>query len=98
MYYERATLAPASRVVIYSYLYSGLRPSVRDKITSNNRNLRNLRYTKKSKYFSCDIGINNLRISVTDYPSRTVETMLPAQFRSLFTFSRKQQQIFIIYS
>ena len=46
-YYERATLARATRVVIHSYLYSGLRPSVRGKIisiTSDNGNLRNLRY------------------------------------------------------
>ena len=42
-YYELAT-----RVVIHSYLYSGLRPSVRGKITSDNGNLRNLRYTKET--------------------------------------------------
>ena len=42
----RATLARATRVVIHSYLYSGLRPSVRGKITSDNGNSRNLRYTK----------------------------------------------------
>ena len=36
----------ATRVVIHSYLYSGLRPSVRGKITSDNGNLKNLRYTK----------------------------------------------------
>ena len=39
--YERAT-----RVVIHSYLYSGLRPLVRWKTTPDNGNLRNLRYTK----------------------------------------------------
>ena len=44
--YERATLARATRVVIHSYLSLGLRPSVRWKITSDNGNLRNLRYTK----------------------------------------------------
>ena len=39
-------LARATRVVVHSYLYSGLRPSVRGKITSDDGNLRNLRYTK----------------------------------------------------
>ena len=39
------------------------------------------------KYLSRDdIGINNLRISETDYPSRTVEITLLAQFWNLFTF------------
>ena len=45
-YNERATLARASRVVIHSYLYLAFRPLVRGKITSNNGNLKNLRYTK----------------------------------------------------
>ena len=36
----------STRVIILSYLYSGLRPSVRGKITSDNGNLRNLLYTK----------------------------------------------------
>ena len=39
--YERAT-----RVIIHFYLYLGLRPSVRGKITSDNGNLRNLLYAK----------------------------------------------------
>ena len=43
-YYERATLARATRVVIHSYLYSSLRSLVRGKITSNNGKLRNLRF------------------------------------------------------
>ena len=44
---ERATLARVTRVVIHSYLYSGLRPSVSGKVTFNNWNLRNLvRYSK----------------------------------------------------
>ena len=30
------------------YLYSGLRPSVTGKITSDNGNLKNLRYTKNN--------------------------------------------------
>ena len=46
LYNEPATLARGTRVVINSYLSSGLRPSVRGKITSNNGNLRNLCYTK----------------------------------------------------
>ena len=44
--YERATFACATGVVIHSYLYSGLRPSIRGKITYDNENLRNLRQTK----------------------------------------------------
>ena len=48
MFDERATLARAMRVVVHSYLYLGLRSLVRGKISSDNGNLRNLRYTKNS--------------------------------------------------
>ena len=66
--------ARATRFVIHSYLYSGLRPWVRGKITSDNGNLRNL------CYLSREFGINNLRVSVTDYPNRAVETTFLALF------------------
>ena len=46
MVHERATLARASELIFNLYLYSGLRPLVRGKITSKNGNLRNLSYTK----------------------------------------------------
>ena len=39
-------LVRATRVVIHSYLYLGLRPLLRGKITSDNGNLRDLHYTK----------------------------------------------------
>ena len=57
------TLARATRVVIHSILVLG--PSARGtgKITSDNGNLRNLRYTKNIR----DIGINNIRICTSNY-------------------------------
>ena len=60
---ERATHARATRVVIHSYLYSGLQPSVSGKITFNDGNLWNLRYIK-----SICFGINSLRISILRLP------------------------------
>ena len=36
----------ASCYSLYIYLYSGLRPSVREKFTFDNGNLMNLRHTK----------------------------------------------------
>ena len=55
-------------LIIILYLYSGLRSSVRGKITSENGNLMNLRYTKM-KFDNIIFGI-----SAPDYPSRTVES------------------------
>ena len=43
------------------YLYSGLRSSVWEKITSDNWNLRNLRHNEEK--FSRDVGINKIEIS-----------------------------------
>ena len=53
--HERVTFARATRVVIHSYLYSGLQPSVRRKITSDNGNLRNLRYNKNICYMILEL-------------------------------------------
>ena len=84
-------LARATRVVIHSILV--LEPSAlaKGKITSDNGNSRNF---VTLKYLSRDIGNNNLRISVPDYSSRTVETTLLGQFCMCSHFSRKQQHIF----
>ena len=48
------------------YLYTGLRPSVWGNLTSDNWNLRNLRYDKRS--LSRDIGINIIGICISNYP------------------------------
>ena len=50
-----------------------------------------------NKYFLYIVDNTIFGISVPDYPNRTVETTLLAQFWTLFTFYRKQQQIFIIW-
>ena len=93
---ERATLARATRVVIHSYLYSGLRPSVRWKITSDNGNLRNFRYTKNTCHVM--LALITWRISVTDYSSIILKPRFWHNSEVCLLFSRKQQQIFIIYS
>ena len=67
-YTNRATFARATRVDIHSIFVLG--PSVlgKGKITSENGNLMNLRYTKM-KFDNIIFGI-----SAPDYPSRTVES------------------------
>ena len=67
-------LALATRVVIHSIFVLG--PSALDtgEVTSNNLNLRNLRYNEKN--LSRDVGINKIGIcsNTSNYPSKTVET------------------------
>ena len=45
-YFEFNTTSAVRESLFTLYLYSGLRPSVSGKVTSNNGNLRNLSYTK----------------------------------------------------
>ena len=82
-YNEWATLGRATQVVIHSLFV--LWPSALGKweSTSDNWNLRNLRYKKNivTCYWHYDI-----RICTSNYASRTVETTFLAQFWNLFTF------------
>ena len=95
---ERATLARATRVVIHSYLYSGLRPSVKGKITSDNGNLRNLRYTKNICHVILALILKNQRNRLPHrLPTQSLKPRFWHDFEFCLLFSRKQQQqIFII--
>ena len=72
--YERATLARSTRVGIHSIFVLRLSALGTGEVTSNNLNLRNLRYNEKS--LSRDVGINKIGIcsNTSNNPSKTVET------------------------
>ena len=85
--YERAT-----RVDIHSILVLGPSALGKGKITSENENLRNLRYTKNT----CHI-ILALIISESAHPIIQVEQLRPRfcdNSEICLLFTRKQQQIF----
>ena len=58
MYTSALRLLALRELLFTLYLYSGLRPSVRGKVTSDNRNLRNLGYNEKK--LSRDVGVNKI--------------------------------------
>ena len=74
------------------YLYSGLQPSLRGKITSNNVNLRNLHYIKNI----CHLILASIT-SESAHPITPVEPLKPRFWDNsgiCLLFTRKQQQIF----
>ena len=87
-----ATIAP-HELLFTLYLYSGLRPLVSEKVTSDNWNLRNVRYNKK--YLSRNIGTNDIWICTSNYPSRTIGIVSGTILKFIYFFGGKQQQIFI---
>ena len=86
------SLLPLRELLFTVCMYSGLRPSVRGRITYDNGNLRNLRYTKNI----CHV-ILALITWESAYPITPVEPLKPRfwhNFELCLLFSRKQQQIF----
>ena len=77
------------------YMYSSFRPSVWVKVTSDNWNLRNLRYNKEICHVML-ASITTESVPITsNYPSKTLKPRLLDNFEVCSLFSRKQQQIFI---